>query len=545
MQSGRADRMANTSVQPQRKPTPSARLRDLPPRTAAMLAEAARLVDRRDYDGAERALTGALVLAAAHPETQRLHGLIQHRRGRHAEAEDTYRRALAAHPDDATLASQLGELKGDLGDIEGALALLRRATELAPDDPAAWLRLGILFDKQARHEEALAAGRRVVALDPGHQLGRLLVARNLHALGDIEGTAAEYRALIALGGDRAYQAWFSLVDLKTIRLDANEIAKLERLALDPKQNDNARAALNFAYGKACEDAGRFADAFAAFKRANTIVRRDFQWDAAAFSREIDETMRVFSGPVASSPAALGGEVIFVLGMPRSGTTLIEQILAAHPEVEGASELPDLPAVLTQESKKRGLPVPRWAAQATSADWERLGREYLARTARWRAERPRFTDKLPNNWTLIGAARAMLPNAKFIDVRRDPLETCWSCYKQLFAPGLVRYAYDFAELAAYWRDCDRLCRFWAERYPDSVRAQSYEALLENPEREVRALLEFCGLSFDETCLRFHEARRGVRTVSSGQVRQPLRRDTARGPRYGDLLAPLRDALKAVQ
>jgi hypothetical protein len=110
---------------------------------------------------------------------------------------------------------------------------------------------------------------------------------------------------------------------------------------------------------------------------------------------------------------------------------------------------------------------------------------------------------------------------------------------------VRYAYDFAELAAYWRDCDRLCRFWAERYPDSVRAQSYEALLENPEREVRALLEFCGLSFDETCLRFHEARRGVRTVSSGQVRQPLRRDTARGPRYGDLLAPLRDALKAVQ
>jgi tetratricopeptide (TPR) repeat protein len=532
--------MAKANVKSQARAV-RAHLAGLPPRTAQMLVETARLVERLDYAAAERALTGALTLAASHPETQRLHGLIQHRRGQHAQAEATYRRALESHPRDATLMSQLGELRADMGDLAEAFALLHRATELAPDDAAAWLRLGIQLDKQARHEEALAAGRHVVALQPKHRLGHLLIARNLHALGDIEGTAAEYRTLIAIGGDRAYQAWFSLVDLKTIRIDAKEAAALERLALDRTLPEAARAPLNFALGKVCEDAGRYADAFAAFNRANAIVRRGIPWNAASFSREIDATLRVFSGPIARSPAALGNEVIFVLGLPRSSTTLIEQILAAHPSVEGASELPDLPAVISQESIRRGVPFPDWTAQATPADWERLGREYLARTARWRTERPRFTDKLPNNWPLIGAAHAMLPEAKFIDCRRDPLETCWSCYKQLFAPGLVRYAYDLGDLAAYWRDYDRLCRFWVERYPASVRSQSYEDLLAEPEREIRALLAFCGLTFEETCLRFHEAKRGVRTVSSGQVRQPLRRDTARAVRYGDLLAPLRDAL----
>jgi len=202
-------------------------------------------------------------------------------------------------------------------------------------------------------------------------------------------------------------------------------------------------------------------------------------------------------------------------------------------------------VILQESQRRGVPFPFWTEHASPADWERLGRDYLARTARWRAERPRFTDKLPDNWTMLGAARAMLPEAKFIACHRDPLETCWSCYKQLFAPGLARSAYDLGELAAYWRDYDRLARFWVERHPSHVRAQSYEALLAEPEAEIRALLDFCGLPFDENCLRFHESRRSVRTASSAQVREPLRRDTARGPRYGELLAPLRDALKAVR
>lgn len=535
--------MAKSSIQSKAKPVPSDRLRGLSPRVAALLGDVERSLDRSDLAGAERALTGALALAANHPETLRLAALLQQRRGRLADAEATCLRALALRPDDAMLVAQLGELKAAAGDHDAAFALLRRATDLAPGDAGIRLRLGIALDAQGMNDEALLVARRVLEIDPKHRLGRLLLARSLQALGHIDETAREYRRLIADGGPQAYQAWFSLVDLKTIRLEPREIAELKRLESDLRLGDDARAALGFALGKALEDTERHADAFAAFRRANTIKRRSETWNAAAFSREVDAMREAFSGPLAGAPADLGREVIFVVGLPRSSTTLFEQILAAHADVNGASELPDLPAVIARESQRRGAPLSRWVREASAADWERLGREYLARTARWRRDRARSTDKLPGNWLLAGAALAMLPGAKIIDSRRDPLETCWSCYKQMFAPRLVPYGYDLGELASYWRDYDRLGRFWVERYPGSVRAQRYEALLEDPEREIRALLEFCDLPFDASCLAFHEARRSVRSASAAQVRQPLRRDTARAARYGTLLDPLRNALSA--
>lgn len=507
-----------------------------------MLVEANRLIERRDYAGAERVLNGARVLAAAHPETLRLDGLLQHRQGRLAEAADFYRRALATRPDDAQLLGELGELLTDRGDIEAALDLLRRACECAPTDTSAWMRLGLLLDRRAMHAEALASGLRIVERDPRHSGGRLLVARNLQALGHIDQAATEYRHLIALGGERAYQAWFSLVDLKTVRLEQGEVAALERLHASAGLSDAARAPLGFALGRVYEDAERYVDAFATLARANALVRRGIQWDSAASSREIDGIKTAFSGSIAQAPPELGEETLFIVGMPRSGTTLIEQILAVHPDIEGASELPDLPATIAAESARRGMPFATWAVLASSGDWERLGREYLARTARWRKHRPRSTDKLPGNWLLLGAVRAMLPSAKIIDCRRDALETCWSCYKQLFAPGLVRYAYDLGELGAQWQNYARLSQFWADRNPLHLRVQDYEALLAAPAQEIRALVEFCGLAFDEAFLRFHEARRGVRSASAGQVRQPLRSDTSRAAHYAQLLDPLRMALR---
>lgn len=509
-----------------------------------MLRDIDRRLQQGDLDGAERALAAVLVLAPGHAETARLHGLAEHRRGRLAQAEAIYARALAVEPDDALVLGQSGELAADMGNTDEALTRLRRATRLAPERADLWFRLGTVLDRLAHNEEALEVARKVLALDPGHGLVRILLARNLHALGRMDEAATQYRKLIAERGPRAYQAWFSLVDLKTVRIDATEIAALERLARDPALKPNARATLDFALGKVLEDTQRHAEAFRAFKRANDSRRRQLTWDAAGFSREIDAIRATFAAlpDDASVQAGIGSEAIFVLGMPRSGTTLVEQILAAHPQVEGASELPDLPAVISGESKRLGQPFPAWVAAATPADWQRLGREYLERTARWRAKRPRSTDKLPNNWPLVGAITRMLPGARIVDCRRDPVETCWSCYKQLFAPGRVPYAYDLRELAAYWHDYDRLCRFWAEQYPQRFRMQGYEALLAQPEQEIRDLLSFCGLPFDEKCLNFHEATRGVRTVSAGQVRQPLRRDTARTSAYGELLAPLREALR---
>jgi hypothetical protein len=233
---------------------------------------------------------------------------------------------------------------------------------------------------------------------------------------------------------------------------------------------------------------------------------------------------------------LGEDVIFIVGLPRSGSTLFEQILAAHPDVEGASELPDLGIVLQQESQRRGMPYPQWVPQASAQDWQRLGQAYLQRTARWRTPRPRMTDKQPDNWKHAGILRAMLPGATVIETRRDPLETAWSCFKQQFY-SQPHFANTLADIATYMQGCQRTMDSVRERDPAHIHLHHYEALLDAPEAQIRALLAHCGLTFDPACLAFHQSKRSVRTASAAQVRQPLRATTARALAYGALLNPL--------
>ena len=430
-------------------------------------------------------------------------------------------------------------MQADLYDFDAALASLQQAADCAADADT-WMKLGIEFARQGSSEDALAASERILTVRPNDSVARLLRAQSRQALGEADSAASDYRALIARNQHVA-KAWFGLLDIKTVGIDPKELFALECIARKPGLPDPDRTLLAFALGKAYEDAGRYRDAFGAFARANALARTGRVWDSGAFAREVDAVRAAFDAPAAQASPELGSEIVFLVGLPRSATTLFEQVLAAHPRVEGASELPYLKMVIDEESARRRQLFPQWVASAMPEDWQRLGNRYLQMSARWRMRRPMSTDKLPENWLLVGAALAMLPGARVIDCRRDPVETCWSCYKQLFAPGRVAFTYDLATLAEYWRGYDRLCRFWAARYPTRLRVQSYESFLAEPENEIRALLDFCGLDFDAACLRFHEARRSIRTASAAQVRQPLRRDTARTDHYGGLLAPLRDML----
>ena len=309
----------------------------------------------------------------------------------------------------------------------------------------------------------------------------------------------------------------------------------------PQARNDDKVATGFALAKALEDTGHYAESLAALEQAKEISRRQQTWDAADFSHTVSELLAAFTPPpTTGNVQELGREVIFIVGLPRSGSTLVEQILASHPQVEGTGELSDLKSVLVEESRRRNAPFPGWVSAAQSTDWERLGRRYLQRTAHWRQHRPIFTDKLPNNWMFIGAIMAMLPSARIVCCRRDSLETCFSCYRQY--RNHHDYTDTFADLASFWRDYDRSVRLWRAQYPDHVYEHDYEKLLSNPEACLRQLLEFCGLPWDPRCLQFHENRREVHTPSATQVREPLRRDTARGPRYGILLNPLRAALR---
>lgn len=503
-----------------------------------LVRDAERQIAANDLTAAENTLLCALAMDADDAPALRAFARVQTRRGRPDEAVGALRRAAQRTPDDADLQRELAQALASSGALDAAIAVQRDAVTRKPD-AVNWFELGLLLDRNADCAEALDAARQVHRIAPTHHVARLLIARALTGLGRIDEAAAEYRELTRLA-DVAARAWFGLADLKTVALDDTDIAAMEKLIAGPRSSDDDRLLLGFAAGFACETRGRHADAMAHFQRANRLRRKTVRWDAAAHQRYCLTLREAFAAPLASAPGDLGREVIFIVGLPRSGTTLVEQMLAAHPDVVGASELPHLESVIQEESARRGQAFPRWVPAATAADWERLGRRYLQLTQRWQTA-ARFTDKLPENWPYVGAALAMLPGARVIGCERDLTETTWSCYKQLFAPNRVAYSYDFDELAGYAYDCRRLWHWWQQRDPKRCSTLVYEELIADPEPEIRRLLDFCGLPFDAACLSAENAPRVTRTASAAQVRQPLQRATPRGDRYGDLFAPLQQAL----
>jgi tetratricopeptide (TPR) repeat protein len=517
------------------------RMQGLEASVAGHVEAAGEALDTGRVDQAERHLALASAADPEHPEILRMQAGIFDLRGEHQQAIRVMQRALAQRPADPLYHNTMGTLLGNAGEYEAAIDALRRTCKLQPGLALAWYNLGVMLTKCVRNEEAVDALRRAVTLTPDHFAARALLADILRTRGQVDAAAAEYRALLAARPAEG-MAWWGLAELRTQAFTAADIAQM-RAAL---QSDNAaehdRIAIGFALAKALDEEGDYPASLAALESANVIARRQQKWNAQAFSSQVEAVNTAFAQPLAAAPESLGREVVFIVGLPRSGSTLVEQILASHSSVQGAGELPDLPQTLAEESRRRGKPFPQWVGEMQSADWERLGRRYLERTARWRRERSIATDKLPNNWIYIGAIRAMLPAARVVICRRDPLETCFSCYRQRLDSS-NGYTRTFDDLASFWGAFDRSARPWAARCPHAVREHRYEALLRRPEAQIRELLDFCGLAFEPGCLAFHENKRDVRSPSATQVRQPLRGDTARAPQYGSLLDPLRAALAA--
>ncbi len=473
-----------------------------------------------------------------HAEVLRWQGLRAQALGDAATAVTHLQAAAALHPHDFRIRIELATALDRALRFAEAAVSLDAAAAAAANNAADWLELSLECDRQGHYERALAAADQCLHLLPDHPTALLQRIRCNKALGHAEPAAADCRRLIALGQHLA-KAWFSLVDLKTVRLTP---AEQDQLARTTSQAAGDRLLLDYALGNACEAAGDHRAALDAFTRANAAASLTERWNAADFEQQVAAVRSAFEGAVAAAEPR-GSELLFLVGLPRSGTTLVEQVLASHSQVEGASELPYLRQVVDEESWRRNRPFPGWVAQAAAADWTRLGQRYLQLSARWRLMRPVSTDKLPSNWLLAGAIRAMLPQARIVDCRRNPLETCWSCYKQRFAPGLAGFSYDFGDLANYWHAYDALCRHWALQRPLHLRVQHYEALVREPETEIRALLEFCGLPFEAACLTFQSAQRAIRTPSALQVRQPLKAASTPAAGYGALLDPLRRPLAA--
>ncbi len=489
------------------------------------------------------------------------------------DAEGLLREHLKVDPIDVAAIRMLAEVAARIGRFRDSEALLRRALELDPEYGAARANLATIIYRQGRSEEAIGELDVLIGDDPHNPSHVNLKAAALGRIGEFEEAIALYEQVLAaaprqprvwlsyghmlktLGrvdeGVAAYrqalaiaptfgEAWWSLANLKVVTFSDEDVTSMQSvLALDGLDG-NDRLQLEFALGKAMEDRRDYTAAFAHYSAGNAVRRRTLPYDAAATSALVDGVIEVFTPAFIAARRDAGDpapDPIFVVGMPRAGSTLIEQILSSHSAVEGTTELPDVPALA-----KRISDYPRGLATADPSRFQALGAAYLSRTQIQRkSSRPFFIDKLPNNWAHIGFIKLILPNAKIVDARRHPLGCCFSNFKQHFARGQA-FTYDLDDVGRYYADYVRLAAHFDKVLPGVVHRVIYERMVEDTEAEIRALLAHCGLPFEEGCLRFFETERAVRTPSSEQVRRPIFREGAETwLHFEPFLGPLKDAL----
>ncbi len=482
-----------------------------------------------------------------------------HQAGRFEEAEKCYRDILRASPNNVDAMRLLAGILIGRPNLEEAEDLLRQVVSLAPDYSLAWLDLGGMMHEQHRYSEAIEcfehairlepnrvkpiyllggslapAGRtydalkcyqRAVELQPNHAAAWLSLGHSLKTVGRQEEAVAAYRQCIQVRPDNGESYW-SLANLKTYRLTADDIEAMQA-SVDKAEGvaEHARVNFLFALGKASEDAGDFTAAWDYYRRGNEEQRQLEYYDAAETEVTNDEIIEVFTPELLDRLSGLGesdAAPIFVVGLPRSGSTLIEQILSSHSAVEGTSELPYIGRIATSLNRNRadGINYPFAVRELGERHLKALGCDYLERAGFHRqTDRPFFVDKMPNNFPSIGLIHLILPNAKIIDARRYPLDSTLSCYRQLFAKGQT-FVYDLVDLGEYFLQYQRMMDHWHNVLPGRVLTVQYEDMVIDFDHQVRRLLEYCDLPFEDACLNFYETDRPVRTASSEQVRQPV-------------------------
>ena len=513
-----------------------------------------------DGDGADSAHLSAV--EAGVNDAVLNHAALALRAERLAVAEAALRQRLKAEPTDVAAIRMLAEVGARLGRYDEASLLLERCLELRPSFHEARRAYAQVLQRQERPLEALAEAERLMAIDAKNPNHGMLMASIHTRLGDHAAAITLYKDLLGRYPQQpkgwmsyghalktigrradavaAYQralsqapqlgeVWWSLANLKTHRFAASDIAAMRAQLARDDLGEEDRLHLDFALAKALEDEGDFAGAFEEYAKGNAIRHAQLRHAADDISGQVTRTQTLFTADFLA-PRRGGGcparDPIFIVGLPRSGSTLVEQILASHSAVEGTMELPDMLTIVHRLDRALGRVAgergayPEAIADLSPAALATLGEDYLQRARiRRRSQRPLFIDKLPNNWLHVGLIQLILPNATIIDARRHPLGCCLSGFKQHFARGQA-FSYDLASIGRYYRDYVALMAHFDAVLPGRVHRVIYERMVADTEGEVRRLLGHVGLPFEDACLRFWTNERAVRTASSEQVRQPI-------------------------
>ncbi|HWA30692.1 MAG TPA: sulfotransferase [Rhizomicrobium sp.] len=480
-------------------------------------------------------------LFADHPGALHGLGLIALREHRYGDAAGFLRKAGRAAPHNEAIQTDLGQALLRLGRYKDALQTLRKVLETQPENIAALGFAGDALSILGNTDDAQTAFRKILALEPNNAAAQFGLGNVLIQLGRMEDGRTALERAIALAPKRAtYHR--ALAELERFAEGDSRLPALESLARDEQGlPDDQKIELHFALAKAYDDLGRADAAFAHLETGNRIRRQMVAYDEAAVADLFAELKEAFTAErLRHAPGEASAAPIFVVGMPRSGTTLVEQILSSDPFVLGAGELTHVQELIAEGLS--GEHYPSNIATLLDAALARFGKDYLRRLGKLPSGVRRVVDKFPGNFQHIGLIHLTLPNAKIIHVHRDPMDTCFSCYSKLFLNGL-NYTYDLGELGRYYRLYESLMTHWRTVLPGGVMLDvQYETLVGDFENQARRIVQFCGLGWSERFLSFHENDRAVRTHSQAQVRQPLFASSiGRWRRYEPHLKPLRDAL----
>jgi tetratricopeptide (TPR) repeat protein len=456
-------------------------------------------------------------------EALRLLALIAMKTEHYGQAESLLKRAVEIAPDFLAAWIDLSRAQLERQELQAALASVERAVQLNPRSANVYINLANAQARSGQQDQAIASYRRAIELGPDQPGGYLGLGNTLKTVGRQAEAIEAYRRATAMRADLS-EAWWSLSNLKTFRFEDREIEAMQRQLETPGISDEAQVQFCFALAKAREDRGDYEQAFGMYERGNRTRRAQENYDPVETEFINERISKVFSAEFLAQHAGRGHPdpaPIFVVGLPRSGSTLIEQILASHSAVDATHELPEAGRLIQQINRNRADRVTYPEAVRDFADdaWAAFGRTYIDQTRQHRRGAPYFIDKMPNNFASIGLLSLVLPDAKFINTRRHPLDTCLSCYKQLFARGQP-FTYDLMELGEYYLQYDRMMAHWHAVLPGRILDVHYESVVADQAAETRRLLEFCGLPWEDGCLRFYETERAIRTASSEQVRRPI-------------------------
>jgi len=532
-----------------------------------------------DENGSQLAFEQHFALSTQHPELVEAVKLL--REGKLGKAERIVRELLKEYPTDVSAIRVLADIGIKIGQLQDAGHLLERCLQLAPDFHAARHAYALVLIRLQQPEAALAEAERLLAQEPSNpnfltlkasilvRIGnhgealeiyekvlrdypnqgraQMSYGHTLKTVGRLDESIEAYRKCIRLSPEVG-EAYWSLANLKTFRFSDEDIGNMRKQVTVEGGDADDQSHLAFALGKALEDRREYDESFRFYRRGNAIRRVEHKHNPQVNVLDSVRQVRTFDRAFFEQRKGWGcqsAEPIFVVGLPRAGSTLIEQILASHSQVEGTTELQDIIAISRKlGGRSRQSPAgkyPEILAEMSADEFRELGESYLETTKIQRTGSPFFIDKMPNNFRHIGLIHLILPNSRIIDARRHPMGGCFSGFKQLFAHGQT-FTYGLEDIGKYYRDYVRLMDHWDAVLPGRVHRVQYEEMVSDTENQIRALLDYCGLEFEEQCLRFYETERAVRTPSSEQVRKPIYKESMEQWRnYEAHLGPLKEAL----